>query len=206
MMFVPEASENMWLLLLCVLEMPQSGCYLLNFHMQSCPLILFFPMYKLLNWVLDVFAQLRPFFLYLHTTWIRVAVTSSISAAQRINASTFVKHTTSLLLSNLYPRNLIFLPSLFTEEFSVHQARSSSPQTSHSPSFPLTVPSSPFALFFSQNLCFQMPPSNFSSPLFFLFLLKSLNCHKNPTPTIQILLLEKKIPLRRCPFFFLPSS
>ena len=96
-----------------------------------------------------------------------------------------------------------FLPSLFTEEFSIHQARSSSPQTSHSPSFPLIVPSSSFALFFSQNLYFQTPPSNFSSPLFFLFFLKSLSCHKNPTPTLQILIPEKNLP-QSLPIFLLP--
>lgn len=38
-------------------------------------------------------------------------VTSSRSAARNTNASTFVKHLTSLLLNNLWPGILIFLPS-----------------------------------------------------------------------------------------------
>ena len=189
MMFVPEAGENMWLLLLCVLEMPQSGCHISNFHMQSCPLILFFPMYKLLNWVLDVFAQLRPFFLYLHTTWIRVAVTSSISAAQRINASTLVKHTTSLLLSNLYPRNHLYSlkNSQYTKQEVPHHKHPIH-LVFHSQSRPLLL------LYFSLKIFVFRRPPQISAHLYFLFLLKSLNCHKNPTPTLQILFLEKKSP------------
>lgn len=38
-------------------------------------------------------------------------VTSSRSAARSVNASTFVKHLTTLLLSNLGPGILILLPS-----------------------------------------------------------------------------------------------
>ena len=54
----------------------------------------------------------------------------------------------------------------------------------------LPVFTPPLLLLYFQTRSPTAPP-NFSSPLFFFFFLKSLSCHKNPAPTLQIFLPEK---------------